>query len=102
MYKLFLFFLSAGILCAVGTASAQYAAQDEAKYLATVKAVADFKINDEEHLQAVDSLRQNRNFNLKLQGMINKLSNRRTKDTTNRKILKILEQAGKEIYNLLD
>ena len=69
--------------------------------MATIKAVADFKINDEENLQAVEALRQNRAFNQKLQKMLNKLSNERTKNTTNRKVLQILEKAGKDIYNLL-
>ena len=63
-------------------AQAQYAAQNDAKYLATIKAVADYKINDEENLQGVEALRQNRAFNEKLQKMLNKLSNKRTKDTT--------------------
>ena len=89
-------------ICFSFTASAQYAAQDDAKYLATIKAVADFKINDEENLQAVEALRQNRAFNQKLQKMLNKLSTERTKNTTNRKVLQILEKAGKDIYNLLD
>lgn len=83
-------------------AQAQYAAQNDAKYLATIKAVADYKINDEENLQGVEALRQNRAFNEKLQKMLNKLSNKRTKDTTNHRVLQILEQAGKDIYNLLD
>ena len=84
------------------TANAQYSAQNDAMYLATIKAVANYKINDEETLQQVESLRQNKMFNAKLQRMLNKLSNKRSKDTTNQKVLDILEKAGKDIYNLLD
>ena len=71
-------------------------------YMATPKAVVNYKINDEENLQQVESLRQNKMFNAKLQRMLNKLSNKRSKDTTNQKVLDILEKAGKDIYNLLD
>ena len=84
------------------TDNAQYSAQNDAMYLATIKAVANYKINDEETLQQVESLRQNKMFNAKLQRMLNKLSNKRSKDTTNQKVLDILEKAGKDIYNLLD
>lgn len=101
MKKLFCLTLFSLILN-LAPAYAQFAAQNDAKYLATIKAVADYKINDEENLSSVEDLRQNRAFNEKLQRMLNKLSNQKTKDTTNRKVLQILEKAGKDIYNLLD
>ena len=56
----------------------------------------------EEHIKNVEALRQNQSFNRKLQRMLNKLSNARTKNTTNRQVLKILEKAGEDIYKLLD
>ncbi len=87
---------------AAGDVNAQYSASKDAQYLAVVKAVANYKINDEENLRQVEKLRENENFNRKLQKMLDKLSNNRTKDTTNRKVLQILERAGKEIYDLLD
>lgn len=34
--------------------------------------------------------------------MLDKLSNERTKDAKNRRVLKVLEQAGEEIYKILD
>ena len=70
--------------------------------MATLKAVTNYKIEDEEIERDIEKLRQNRVFNEKLQKMLNKLSNRRTKDTTNRKVLKVLEDAGEQIYKLLD
>lgn len=82
--------------------NAQFAATKDAQYLAVIKAVANYKINDEENLRQVEALRENANFNRKLQKMLDKLSNNRTKDTVNRKVLQILENAGKEIYELLD
>lgn len=91
------------LLCLVSLpAKAQYAAQDDAKYMATLKAVVNYKIDDEENLQAVEALRQNRTFNERLQRMLNKLSNKRTKNATNRKVLQILERAGRDIYNELN
>jgi hypothetical protein len=83
-------------------ATAQYSAQREAMYMATLKAVADYKINDEENLRNVESLRENQRFNRDLTKMLSKLSNRRAKDSVNEKVYKILLQAGKEIYNELD
>lgn len=85
-----------------GNANAQYTASKDAQYLAVIKAVANYKINDEENLRQVEKLRENEKFNRKLQKMMEKLSNNRTKDTTNRKVLQILERAGKDIYDLLD
>lgn len=80
---------------------AQYSASKNAEYLATIKAVANYKINDEEELENVERLRQNKAFNLKLQKMMNKLQNSRTKNSDNKRILKILEDAGEQIYNIL-
>ena len=87
---------------AASDVNAQYSASKDAQYLAVVKAVANCKINDEENLRQVEKLRENEAFNRKLQKMLEKLSNSRTKDTTNRKVLQILERAGKDIYDLLD
>ena len=83
-------------------ASAQYSAQNDAKYLATLKAVANYKIEDEENLNAVESLRENQRFNQQLQRMLNKLQNTRTKNSTNKRVYNILVKAGKDIYNELD
>ena len=83
-------------------ASAQFAAQNDAKYIATLKAVVNYKIDDEENLSAIESLRENRMFNQKLQRMLNKLQNSRTKNSTNKRVYNILVKAGKDIYNELD
>ena len=85
-----------------GAAWAQYSAQKDAMYMATIKAVADYKINDEENIKDIESLRENKRFNKDLQKMMEKLSNRRTKNSTNNRVYKILLQAGKEIYNELN
>ena len=88
-----------GVVVPVG---AQYSAQNEAKYMATLKAVVDYKINDEENYDDIESLRQNKRFNAELRKMISKLSNRRTKNSTNNRVYRILLQAGKDVYNELN
>ena len=100
MKKLFLLVM-VGVLLS-GAAQAQYSASKKAQYLATIKAVANYKINDEEEIDNVEKLRQDARFNQKLQKMLNKLQNTRTKDSDNRKILKILEDAGEQIYKILE
>lgn len=82
-------------------AAAQMAASKDAQYLATVKAVANYKINDEEELRNIERLRENEAFNRQLQKMMGKLQNTRTKDNKNQRVLQILKQAGKEIYDIL-
>lgn len=98
-------FLSLAIMFSVlllsPAAKAQMAASKEAAYLATITAVSAYKINDEENLKNVEKLRQDKRFNEKLQKMLSQLSNNRTKNTKNKKVLQILEDAGKEIYDLL-
>lgn len=83
------------------SAQAQYSSTKNAQYLATIKAVANYKINDEEEIDNVEKLRQDANFNRKLQKMLNKLQNSKNKNSDNKKVLKILEDAGKEIYDIL-
>ena len=89
-------------LLSISSAQAQYSAQNEAKYMATLKAVVDYKINDEENYDDIESLRQNKRFNAELRKMISKLSNRRTKNSTNNRVYRILLQAGKDVYNELN
>lgn len=100
MLRIILFVMA--FMFSVTPAHAQFSATRDAQYMATLKAVVNYKIDDEEIFDDVERLRQNRNFYEKLQKMLNKLNNRRTKDTTNRKILRILEKAGEQIYKELD
>ena len=90
------------LLLNTNNVNAQFTAQKDASYIATLKAVLDFKMSDEENLKELDSLRENANFNKKLARMMKKLSNKRSKDSTNTKIYKILIKAGKDIYNELN
>ncbi len=83
------------------SAKAQFAAQREAMYIATLKAVVDYKINDKENIKNVEALRQSQKFHDELTKMLSKLSNDRTKNSTNNRVYKILLKAGKDIYNEL-
>ena len=89
------------LLCNINNSLAQFAADKDAAYLATLKAVADIKINDEEELDNVNRLRQDPQFNQKLYQMVQKLSNSKNKDSKNQRILRILKKAGKDIYDEL-
>ena len=83
------------------SAEAQYTSQNDAAYLATIKAVSDYKIDDEEDAKNVEKLRQDERFNRNLSKMLAKLSNNRNKDAKNRRVYNILKRAGKEIYDEL-
>lgn len=85
----------------VSPVSAQMSASKDAQYLATIKAVANYKIDDEEEIRNVERLRANENFNRQLQKMMDKLQNTRTKNSKNQQVLQILKRAGKEIYDIL-
>lgn len=100
--RLLSFMLAFAVVLSAGNASAQFSAQKDAQYIATLKAVVNYKIDDEENLRDIERLRQNKSFNTKLQRMLDKLQNTRTKNSTNRKVLQILEKAGEDIYKLLD
>lgn len=99
--RLFFWALIFSFFC-VGSVSAQYTSQKEAMYIATLKTVVNYKIDDEDNLSDVKKLRQNRRFNQRLQEMLDKLQNTRNKNSTNKKVYDILLKAGEDVYNLLD
>lgn len=75
---------------------------NESKYIATLKAVVNYKINDYEYKDDISKLRTNKRFNQDLQRMLDKLENDKYKDNKNKEVQKILEDAGRKIYNILD
>lgn len=101
MKKLILI-LTLSLFCLAPSAQAQMSATKDAQYIAVLRAVVNYKIDDEENIRNIERLREDRRFNEKVQKMLDKLSNDRSKNTTNRRVLQILEQAGKDLYNLLD
>lgn len=99
MQKLFAVLIA---ICFAVPVQAQYSASKDAQNIATLKAVVNYKIDDEEILDDVQNLRENRSFMVKLQRKLDKLDNRRTKDSRNRKVMKILKKAGEDISKALD
>ncbi len=92
------------LFCVVTFVNTSYAitsSQKDASYLAIVKAVADYKINDEEEVRHLNELRQDQRFNKKLNEMIDELQNSRSKNSKNQKVLDVLLQAGKDIDRIL-
>lgn len=94
----FLFLLIAGM---PSISNAQFASQKDATYIATLKVVTDYKIDDEENLREMEQLRNDEKFNKKLEKMLNKLHNNRTKTGKNKQVYNVLLKAGREIYDIL-
>ena len=92
-------FLLMFIVCV--KAQAQYSSQKDAVYMATLKAVVDYKINDEENLTDIEYLRNDQYFLKELTRMLDKLSNSRSKNSVNNRIYNILLKAGREVYDEL-
>lgn len=92
-------FLSCFILAV--PAEAQMSSLNKAKYVTVLKVVADHKMKDKDLTSDIDKLRENSKFRQELSKMLEKLDNSRPNDAKNRKVIRILEQAGKEIYNEL-
>ncbi len=77
------------------------AALNKAKYIATLKVVVNHKMNDADIVDDMEKLRQSAKFKKDLEKIVSKLDNSRPSEAKNRRIMRILEQAGKEIYNEL-
>ena len=75
---------------------------EDAAYLATLKAVLDYKMNDEETLKDLEKLRENERFIASLEKKLSKLSNARQKNSKNKRVYQMLIQDGKKIYEELD
>ena len=80
---------------------AQMTSLNKAKYVTVLKVVATHKLKDKDLEPDVAKLREHEKFKQELSKMIGKLDNSRPNDAINRRIMRILEQAGKDIYNEL-
>lgn len=100
MFKSFILGMFFVLVFAV-SASAQTASLNQAKYVTTLKVIADHKMNDADLAPDIDRLRENERFNSTLKKMLAKLDNSRPNTAKNQKIMRILEKAGKEIYDEL-
>lgn len=83
------------------SAQAQSAALNKAKYVTVLKVILDHKMNDAELEPDVAKLRESERFKKELVKMIGKLDNSRPSEAKNRRIMRILERTGKDIYDEL-
>ena len=83
------------------SAHAQMAALNKAKYIATLKVVVNHKMNDADIQTDLEKLRESNRFKKDLEKIVGRLDNSRPNEATNRRIMRILEDAGKQIYNEL-
>ncbi len=83
------------------SAYAQSAALNKAKYVTVLKVITDHKMQDEELEPDVEKLRESERFKKELVKMIGKLDNSRPSEAKNRRIMRILERTGKQIYDEL-
>ena len=98
-YSIFLF----ALLYAFSSLARTYSSSDtDAVYIATLKAVVDYKTEDAENLQDLERLRQDRKFDKKLKKMLKKLNNKKLKTGQNQRIYNLLVNTGRKIYNELD
>ena len=74
----------------------------EAVYLATLKAVLDYKMDDSKNLEKLETLRQDERFNEKLKKMLTKLNNDKPKPAVDQRVYQMLIQSGQNIYNDLN
>lgn len=89
------------LFLAATPANAQMASLNNAKYMAVLKVVVNYKMGDEDLAKDLDKLRESDRFRKELEKIVTKLNNSKTSDATNRRIMQILEQAGKDVYNEL-
>lgn len=75
--------------------------QKEARNLMIVEAVAHYKLNDEKLAEQFDSLENNAEYHRKLNQIMQNLSNNRLRNNKNKEAIRILNDAGNRLYNLL-
>ena len=80
---------------------AGYGDQREARNLMVVRAVANYKLGDEKLAKQFEKVEDNIEFERKMQQIMDNLSNNRLRNAKNREAVRILDDAGNKLYNLL-
>lgn len=78
-----------------------FGAQKEARNLMIVQAVANYKLGDEKLANQFTELEDNAEYHRKLEQIMNNLSNSSMRNNKNREAVRILDDAGNRLYNLL-
>ena len=97
-------FLFLSFMLAASSAMAQNypSSEKDAVYLATLKAVLDYKMNDIENIKQLDKLRKDEKFNQELQKMLEDLDNEKRSSRKDKRVYELLIRAGKNVYNVLN
>lgn len=78
-----------------------FGSQKEARNLMIVEAVARYKLGDEKLAEQFESLEDNAEYHRKLEQIMDNLSNNRLRNNKNKEAIRILNDAGNRLYNLL-
>ena len=74
---------------------------NEARNLLVVKMVADFKYGDEKLAGNYEKWENDKNFERKMSKAMSQLNNKKIRNSKNREVIRILNEAGNKLYNLL-
>lgn len=78
-----------------------FGSQKEARNLLIVEAVARYKLGDEKLAEQFESLEDNAEYHRKIEQIMENLSNNRLRNNKNKEAIRILNDAGNRLYNLL-
>ncbi len=84
-----------------GMRLASYGDQREARNIMVVQAVVNYKLGDDKLAKQFEKVEDNAEFERKMQQIMENLSNNRMRNTKNREVIRILDDAGNKLYNLL-
>lgn len=82
-------------------AQAQMASLNKAKYVTVIRVVSEHQLDNKDIASDVDKLRDSAKFKQDLKKMLEKLDNEHPNTAKNHRVMRILEQAGRDIYNEL-
>ncbi len=75
--------------------------QKKARNIMLVYEVAGYKLGDEKLAKQYAALEENRQYQKKLMKIREQLSNRKISNSKNKEVIRILDDAGNRLYNLL-
>lgn len=75
--------------------------QRTARNLLVLKEVSEYKLDDERLKDDITEVSQNKEYLRKIEIIRKKLSNKKISDSKNKEVLRILNDAGNKLYNLL-
>lgn len=75
--------------------------EKKARNILIVQRVADFKIGDEKLTKEFETVESTNEFERKMAKIMEKLSNKKMRDSKNKEVINILNEAGDKLYNLL-